>query len=519
MKKAVAHLVEFIKVEKEEEMARTGETEMKGNGTIIMATVKGDVHDIGKNICGVVLGCNNYRVIDMGVMVPVDKIIAKAIEEKADIIGLSGLITPSLEEMVIVAKECKKAGLKLPILIGGATTSKMHTAVKIAPQYDAPVVYVLDASRSVPVAASLLDENLREDFSEDIREEYEELREEYYDGLEEKHLLTIGAAREKKLKIDWSLNPPVNKPAYLGTKVYDNYPLEQLLAHIDWNPFFQVFQLRGRYPNRGYPKIFDDEHVGAEAKRVFEDAQVMLKDIVSKKQLRATGIVGFYPANAVGDDIHVYEDESRDTPKAVFYGLRQQSEKETDEPYYCLSDFVAPKETGMQDYIGMFAVSTGFGCDELVAQYEQDQDDYSSIMAKALADRLAEAFAEVLHEEVRKTEWGYVQDEALSAADMFAVRYQGIRPAPGYPSQPDHTEKLTMWELGDIEAKTGMKLTDSLAMEPAASVSGLYFAHPDAKYFAVGKIDKDQIDDYAARKNMEVPTVEKWLGTILAYDA
>lgn len=518
MKKAVAHLVEFIKLEKEEEMAKTGATEIKGNGTIIMATVKGDVHDIGKNICGVVLGCNNYKVIDMGVMVPCDQIIKTAIEEKADIVGLSGLITPSLEEMVIVAKEFQKAGLKIPILIGGATTSKMHTAVKIAPQYDAPVVYVLDASRSVPVAASLLDENQREDFAEDIREEYTELREEYLEGLEEKRLLSLEAAREKKLQIDWSLKPPVAKPKYLGTKVYDDFPLEQLLSHIDWNPFFQVFQLRGRYPNRGYPKIFDDENVGAEAKRVFDDAQTMLKEIVSKKLLKASGIVGFYPANSVGDDIVIYEDESRETVKTVFYGLRQQSEKENDEPYYCLSDFVAPKETGMADYVGMFAVSTGFGCDELVAQYDKEHDDYSSIMAKALADRLAEAFAEWLHEKVRKDDWGYASEEHMSAAEMFAVRYQGIRPAPGYPSQPDHTEKLTMWQLGEIAEKTDITLTDSLAMNPAASVSGLYFAHEESKYFAVGKIEKDQVVDYAARKKMDTAEVEKWLGTILAYD-
>ncbi|KAJ8661197.1 methionine synthase [Lichtheimia ornata] len=517
MKKAVAHLVEFIKIEKEEEMARTGATEMKGNGTIIMATVKGDVHDIGKNITGVVLGCNNYRVVDLGVMVPVDKIIKAAIEEKADIVGMSGLITPSLEEMVNNAKEFQKAGLNIPIMIGGATTSKMHTAVKIAPQYSAPVVYVLDASRSVPVAAALIDDNQREDFAEDIREEYEELREEYYEGLEDKRLLTIEAAREKGFKIDWGLHPPPAKPTFLGTKVYDDLPLEQLLPRIDWNPFFQVFQLRGRYPNRGYPKIFDDENVGPEAKRVFDDAQKMLKEIVSKKLFKAKGLLGFYPANSVGDDIEVYEDDSREKVKAVFYGLRQQSEKETDEPYYCLSDFVAPK--GIPDYIGMFAVSGGFGCDELVAKFEKDQDDYSSIMAKALADRFAEAFAELMHEEVRKTEWGYASEENISAAEMFAVRYQGIRPAPGYPSQPDHTEKKTMWELGDIAEKTGMTLTDSLAMEPAASVSGLYFAHEQSKYFAVGKVDKDQINDYAARKKMDVQEVEKWLSTILAYDA
>ncbi|RCH83446.1 hypothetical protein CU098_001742 [Rhizopus stolonifer] len=518
MKKAVAHLVEYIKLEKEQDMALSGETEIKGNGTIVMATVKGDVHDIGKNICGVVLGCNNYKVIDLGVMVPCDKIIRTAIEEKADVIGLSGLITPSLEEMVIVAKECEKAGLKIPILIGGATTSKMHTAVKIAPQYSAPAIYVLDASRSVPVVASLLDENMREEFAEDIRDDYDEMREEYYEGLEERRLLTIEAAREKKMEIDWIQHPPAIKPQFLGTKVYDDYPLEKLVDHIDWNPFFQVFQLRGRYPNRGFPKIFDDENVGKEAKRLYQDAQDMLKMIIDKKRLTARGLVGFYPAHAVGDDIEIYTDESCEQVAATFYGLRQQAEKDTEEPYYCLSDFVSPKASHISDYVGMFAVSTGFGCEKLVEQYEADGDDYNSIMAKAIADRLAEAFAEALHEQVRKEDWGYASEEHLSAADLFAVRYQGIRPAPGYPSQPDHTEKKTMWQLGDIAEKTGITLTESLAMDPPASVSGLFFGHEQSKYFAVGKIEKDQIQDYAARKDMDVETVEKWLGTILAYD-
>lgn len=518
MKKAVAHLVEYIKIEKEADMALSGETEVKGNGTIVMATVKGDVHDIGKNICGVVLGCNNYKVIDLGVMVPCDKIIKTAIEEKADVIGLSGLITPSLEEMVIVAKECEKAGLKIPILIGGATTSKMHTAVKIAPQYSSPAIYVLDASRSVPVVASLLDENMREEFAEDIRDDYDEMREEYYEGLEERQMLTLQDARNKKMNIDWIQSPPPGKPTFLGEKVYDDYPLEKLLDHIDWNPFFQVFQLRGRYPNRGFPKIFDDEHVGPEAKRLYDDAMEMLNKIISQKLLTARGIVGFYPAHSVGDDIEIYTDETCQEVKCVYYGLRQQVEKETEEPYYCLSDFVSPKDSGVPDYLGMFAVSTGFGCEKLVEQYEAEGDDYNSIMAKAIADRLAEAFAEALHEEVRKNDWGYASNETLSAADLFAVRYQGIRPAPGYPSQPDHTEKKTMWDLGQIAEKTGITLTESLAMDPPASVSGLFFSHEQSKYFAVGKIEKDQIEDYAARKNMPVPEVEKWLGTILAYD-
>ncbi|KAI8361736.1 methionine synthase [Blakeslea trispora] len=518
MKKAVAHLVEFIRIEKEQDRLLSGETEIKGNGTIVMATVKGDVHDIGKNICGVVLGCNNYKVIDLGVMVPCDVIIKTAVEQKADVIGLSGLITPSLEEMVMVAKECQKAGLKIPILIGGATTSKMHTAVKIAPQYASPVIYVLDASRSVPVVASLLDDNLKQDFAQDIREEYDEMREEYYEGLEERCLLSIEAAREKKCQIDWLKHPPAIKPSFLGTKLYDDYPLAKLVDHIDWNPFFQVFQLRGRYPNRGFPKIFDDEHVGAEAKRLYQDAQEMLNTIISEKRLKARGLVGFYPAHAVGDDIEVYSDESRSEVIATFYGLRQQAEKDTDEPYYCLSDFVSPKASDLPDYIGMFAVSTGFGCDELVKQYEADGDDYNSIMAKAIADRLAEAFAEALHELVRKEDWGYASQEHMSAAELFAVRYQGIRPAPGYPSQPDHTEKETMWRLGSIAEQTGIVLTESLAMDPPASVSGLLFGNEQSQYFAVGKIEKDQVKDYAVRKDMKVETVEKWLGTILAYD-
>ncbi|KAI7895084.1 methionine synthase [Mucor mucedo] len=518
MKKAVAHLVEYIKIEKEQDMAVSGETEVRGNGTIIMATVKGDVHDIGKNICGVVLGCNNYRVVDLGVMVPYDRIIKAAIEEKADVIGLSGLITPSLEEMCITARECEKAGLKIPIMIGGATTSKMHTAVKIAPNYSNPVIYVLDASRTVPVVASLLNDKLRDDFVEDIREEYNEMREEYYEGLEDRKLLSLANARNKKMSIDWIKNPPAPKPTFLGEKVYDDYPLEKLVEHIDWNPFFQVFSLRGRYPNRGFPKIFDDEHVGEEAKLLYKDGREMLQMILDKKLLTARGIVGFYPAHSNGDDIEIYTDESCEKVAGVYYGLRQQVEKDTEEPYYCLSDFVSPKASGIPDYLGMFAVSTGFGCEKLVEEYEADGDDYKSIMVKAIADRLAEAFAEALHEEVRKNDWGYASDERLSAADLFAVRYQGIRPAPGYPSQPDHTEKKTMWDLGKIGEKTGIVLTESLAMDPPSSVSGLYFGHEQSKYFAVGKIDKEQILDYSQRKNMPVADVEKWLGTILAYD-
>ncbi|RUP46241.1 vitamin B12-dependent methionine synthase [Jimgerdemannia flammicorona] len=510
MKKAVAYLIDFIQEEKLADAAANGDTgEPKGNGTIIMATVKGDVHDIGKNITGVVLGCNNYKVIDLGVMVPYDKILKAAIDEKADVIGLSGLITPSLEEMTVVAKEMERAGFKIPLLIGGATTSKMHTAVKIAPKYSNPVIYVLDASRSVPVVASLLDPNQKEEFAQDIAEEYDELRQEYYDGLEEKRLLTLQAARNKGFKINWQASPPARKPEFLGTKFLDNYPLEKLLDRIDWNPFFQVFQLRGRYPNRGFPKIFDDEAVGAEAKRLYDDAQKMVKQILKNKSLTARAVVGFYPANSVGDDIQIYEDETRSKVLTTFFGLRQQTEKENDEPYYCLSDFIAPKETGLPDYLGIFAASAGFGADALADKYkEQDLDDYSSIMVKAIADRFAEAMAEKLHEDIRKEYWGYAPEESLTAADIFAVKYQGIRPAPGYPSQPDHTEKLAMWDIADIakqsgtefvfmhsnhNAHLGITLTESLAMDPGASVSALVFGHSQSTYFAVGKIDKDQV--------------------------
>ncbi|RUS14427.1 vitamin B12-dependent methionine synthase, partial [Endogone sp. FLAS-F59071] len=368
----------------------------------------------------------------------------------------------------------------------------MHTAVKIAPRYSNPVIYVLDASRSVPVVASLLDPNQKDEFAQDIAEEYEEMRQEYYDGLEEKRLLSLQAARNKAFKINWQMSPPAQKPAFIGTKLFDNYPLEKLLDRIDWNPFFQVFQLRGRYPNRGFPKIFDDETVGAEAKRLFDDAQTMVKQILKNNSLTARAVVGFYPANSVGDDIQIYEDETRSTAVKTFFGLRQQNEKESDEPYYCLSDFIAPRETGLPDYLGIFAASAGFGADELSNKYRDDQDDYSSIMVKAIADRFAEALAEKLHEDIRKEYWGYAPDEELTAADLFAVKYHGIRPAPGYPSQPDHTEKLAMWDLGDIAKQSGITLTESLAMEPGASVSALVFGHRESKYFAVGKIDKDQ---------------------------
>eukprot|EP00898_Chlorokybus_atmophyticus_P000980 jgi/Chlat1/1883/Chrsp145S02203 len=534
MKRAVAHLIPFM--EEEKRLARlanpdAAEEKESNAGVMVIATVKGDVHDIGKNIVAVVLGCNNYKVIDLGVMTPCDKILAAAKEHKADVIGLSGLITPSLDEMVHVAREMEKQGLKIPLLIGGATTSKMHTAVKIAPQYSGPAVHVLDASRSVTVVQSLLDPNKKEEFNADIADTYAEMREEFYASLEDRKYLPIAKARANHLKVDWSLpeNKPVT-PSFLGNKVLTDFPLEQVLEDIDWNPFFQargscylrdgelVWQLRGRYPNRGFPKIFNDETVGAEAKRLFEEANAMLKDIVDKKLLQLRGIVGFYPANSDGDDIIIYTDESRSEVLTTFYTLREQGEKETEQPYLALSDFVAPVGSGVKDYLGMFAVSAGFGLDEMIQKFKDTHDDFSYIMAEALADRLAEAFAEVLHEIVRKEYWGYAKDENLSAEDKLKVKYQGIRPAPGYPSQPDHTEKTTMWNLMAIQDQTSIELTESLAMLPAASVSGLYFANKCSEYFAVGKITSDQVHDYAARKGMPVQECEKWLGPMLSYE-
>eukprot|EP00842_Homolaphlyctis_polyrhiza_P006501 jgi/Hompol1/6852/HPOL_005097-RA len=523
MKSAVAHLIPFMETERLAALAAQNITSDNAddayNGVVIMATVKGDVHDIGKNIVGVVLGCNNYKVIDLGVMVPCDKILEAAITHKADVIGLSGLITPSLDEMVYVAKEMERKGMKIPLLVGGATTSKMHTAVKIAPRYSNPAIHVLDASRSVVVVSTLLDQKNRDDYVDDISDEYEDLRAEHYEGLKDRRYLTIAEAREKRMKIDWT-NFEAPRPTFLGTKVFEDYDLGSLISHIDWNPFFQTWQLRGKYPNRGYPKIFDDETVGSEAKKLFDDASVMLKDILDRKLLKASAIVGFYPANAVGDDIELYTSEDRNEVSCKYFGLRQQAEKDSDsdEPYYCLSDFIAPKSTGKPDYVGAFAVSVGFGVDEACIEHEKNHDDFSIIMLKALADRLTEALAEVLHERVRKEFWGYAPTENLTTEDMLAVKYRGIRPAPGYPSQPDHTEKITMWRQMEIEAATGIGLTESLAMTPAASVSGIYFAHPQSSYFAVGKISKDQIIDYAARKNMSVEDVEKWLAQNLCYD-
>eukprot|EP01100_Stratorugosa_tubuloviscum_P006976 TRINITY_DN2946_c2_g1_i1.p1 TRINITY_DN2946_c2_g1~~TRINITY_DN2946_c2_g1_i1.p1 ORF type:complete len:1257 (-),score=636.92 TRINITY_DN2946_c2_g1_i1:64-3795(-) len=514
MKKAVSILVPIM----EEEKQKLG-LELKNAGVVLLATVKGDVHDIGKNIVGVVLGCNNYKIIDLGVMVPCDKIIQVAIQHKVDIIGLSGLITPSLDEMVFVAREMERNRLKIPLLIGGATTSKIHTAVKIAQNYSTPTIHVLDASRSVVVVSSLLNEELKQEFTDEVSLEYAELRDSYNASLKDRRYIRLNDSRNKSLskRIDWKNFKPV-KPSFIGTRVFENYDLSKLIDNIDWNPFFTLWQLRGKYPNRGYPKIFNDETVGSEARKIFNEANQLLKEIIDKKLFQAHAVFGFYYANSVGDDIEIYSDENRTTTIATFYGLRQQSEKDVDDPYLCMSDFIAPKTSGIIDYIGTFAVSTGFGSDQLAKKYESQNDDYNSIMCKALADRLAESFAETLHATVRKELWAYSESENLNSEQLHRCKYTGIRPAPGYPVQPDHTEKRTIWNLMKVKETVNIELTETLAMLPAASVCGLYFAHPQSKYFAVGKITKDQVIDYAQRKSMQIEQVEKWLSPILAYD-
>ncbi|XP_038670351.1 methionine synthase isoform X1 [Scyliorhinus canicula] len=524
MKKAVGYLIPFMEKDREERLAQSDNSEEISpyQGTIVLATVKGDVHDIGKNIVGVVLGCNNFRVIDLGVMTPCDKILRAAIENKADIIGLSGLITPSLDEMIYVAKEMERLGMKMPLLIGGATTSKTHTAVKIAPRYSAPAIHVLDASKSVVVCSQLLDNDLKDDYFEEVTEEYEEIRQDYYEYLMDRKYLTLEQARKRGFQIDWLSHPKPVKPTLIGTQSFPDYDLKRLMSYIDWKPFFDVWQLKGKYPNRGYPKIFKDKTVGEEAKKVFQDAQNLLNTLIEEKRLTARGIIGFWPAQSVGDDIYLFAEDTfphTGEPVAKFHGLRQQADKDTNstEKYCCISDFIAPSDSVVPDYIGVFAVAC-FGAGLLSKQYEEDGDDYNSIMVKALADRLAEAFAEEMHARVRKEFWGYSPDESLGATDMHRIKYAGIRPAPGYPSQPDHSEKITMWKLASIEENTGIVLTESLAMTPAAAVSGLYFSSPQSMYFAVGKITQEQVEDYAARKQMRKEDIEKWLGPILGYD-
>jgi 5-methyltetrahydrofolate--homocysteine methyltransferase len=503
MKKAVAYLQPFIEQEKSQSR--------KGIGKILMATVKGDVHDIGKNIVGVVLACNNFEIVDLGVMVPCEKILETALRENVDIIGLSGLITPSLEEMTRVAGEMERRGFHIPLLIGGATTSSNHTAVKIAPAYRGPVLHIKDASRSVGACRSLMDPTSRLQLVRQTEAEYDRLREDHGSRQATKRYLAIAEARKNGMKADWA-RVSITKPSFLGTKVFDDFDLNEIKARIDWSPFFLTWELKGKYPN-----IFKDKTIGQEARRLFDDAQGMLEEIIRKKLLKAKAVVGLFPANSVGDDIELYTDDTRTQTRIIFHTLRQQVLKSDDKPYYALSDFIAPKESGVKDYLGGFAVTAGIGLDVLVEQYQRDHDDYKAIMATALADRLAEAFAERLHELTRKQFWGYAPDEDLDEEAVLQCRYRGIRPAPGYPACPDHTEKRALFDLLEVEAKAGIALTENYAMIPASSVSGIYFAHPDSKYFALGAIVKDQVEDYAARKKMTVAEVEKWLGPNLGY--
>jgi 5-methyltetrahydrofolate--homocysteine methyltransferase len=500
MKKAVAYLLPYMEAEKK----ASGKNQPQGR--ILMATVKGDVHDIGKNIVGVVLGCNNYEIIDLGVMVPCEKILQTAREKQVDMIGLSGLITPSLDEMVHVAREMKREGLKLPLLIGGATTSKAHTSVKIAPNYNEAVVHVLDASRAVSVVGSLINPQLKPAFVQNVRSEYEKVRAQHA-GQQAKPLLTIEEARQHRTPVDWKMSD-IPKPEFTGVRVIKDFSLSELVPFIDWSPFFHTWELRGRYP-----AILEN----VEAKKLFDDAQKLLSEIVSKKLLTARAVYGFFPANTIGDDVELYTDDSRKGVLTTFHFLRQQMQKPADQFNHSLADFIAPKDSGRADYLGTFAVTTGHGVPELCARFEKDHDDYNSIMTKALADRLAEAFAEYLHKQARR-DWGYGRNEKLSHEDLIREQYRGIRPAAGYPACPDHTEKQLLWKLLDVEKNTGIQLTESFAMWPASSVSGLYFAHEQSKYFAVGKIGRDQVIDYHLRKGMDLRTVERWLGPNLNYD-
>src|ERR1700761_9044665 len=508
MKKAVAYLTPFMEAEKEA-MAAAGQ-EVRAQGKIVLATVKGDVHDIGKNIVGVVLACNNYEVIDMGVMVASEKILARAREENADIIGLSGLITPSLDEMVHVAREMERQGFKLPLLIGGATTSRAHTAIKIAPNYSEPVVHVLDASRAVPVTTSLLSEDGKSAFVVAHREEYEKLRKSH--AQPKLKMVGIETARKRRTPIEWRAED-IPTPSFTGVRALDNFPLATLRDFIDWSPFFHTWGLKGIYP-----RIFEHPEYGAQARQIHSEANALLDKMVAEKLITARGVYGFFPANAVGDDVELYTDNTRTKVQQRFHFLRQQANREGSEPCRSLVDFIAPKETGLQDYIGAFAVTSGICLKELCDSYRAKNDDYNAIMAEAIADRLAEAFAECLHKKVRE-EWGYGKQEGLSNADLIEETYRGLRPAAGYPACPDHTEKGPLWNLLDVQKNTGMLITESFAMWPGSSVSGLYFAHPESRYFSLGKIDKDQVEDYAERKGMSVKEVERWLGPNLNYDA
>jgi 5-methyltetrahydrofolate--homocysteine methyltransferase len=506
MKKAVAYLVPFIEKEKGEGSTR------RINGRILMATVKGDVHDIGKKIVGVVLQCNNFEIIDLGVMVPCSKILETAREQSCDIIGLSGLITPSLDEMCHVAREMNREGFRIPLLIGGATTSKIHTAVKIAPNRPDATIYVTDASRAVGVAQQLITDTNKDEFVESVQREYEELREQHGARLSRSNLVTLEQARNNKVKVDWDGYVPP-EPVETGIKVFAGYDVARIVELIDWGPFFATWELAGVFP-----RILDDEIVGPEARRLFEDAKAMLAEMVDQKWLTANAVIGFWPANSVGDKIEIYEDDSRRTIKAVIQPLRQQMPKPPERPNISLADYVAPRSGGLRDFIGGFAVTAGIGLDEIVDRFERDHDDYNSIMAKALADRCAEAFAEHLHVRVRKEFWGYAPGESLDTTALIQEEYRGIRPAPGYPACPDHTAKGTLFDLLDAPKQTGIQLTESFAMMPAASVSGYYFFHPNAAYFGLGRIGRDQVEDYAENMGVTLEEAERWLGPNLGYE-
>ena len=509
MKKAVAYLLPYIEAEKQPGDADTT------NGTIVMATVKGDVHDIGKNIVGVVLQCNNYTVIDLGVMVPAQKILAAATEANADMIGLSGLITPSLDEMSNFAAELQRLGLKLPLLIGGATTSRAHTAVKIAPRYEGPVVWVKDASRSVPTAASLLSDEKRPAFMAEVFRDYESIRERHAAKRNDRPLLSYADALAERTPIDWTGYVPP-RPAMLEAepiRTLTGYPLGELRRYIDWQPFFNAWELKGRYPD-----ILNNPASGEAARKLFQDGQQMLDKVIAEGWLQANGVLGFFPAAAVDDDLEVYTDESRSEVALKLHHLRQQGHHRDGVPNRSLADYVAPKSTGLNDWVGGFAVTAGLGAAERVKAFKESMDDYSAILLESLADRLAEAFAERLHERVRREFWGYAADEALDNESLIAERYRGIRPAPGYPACPEHTEKRTLWHLLDVERRTGIELTESMAMWPGAAVSGWYFAHPDSRYFVVGRLARDQIESYAQRKGWTLTEAEKWLSPNLGYD-
>ena len=504
MKQSVAYLTPYL----EEEKKKNANT--KARSKVLLATVKGDVHDIGKNIVGVVLACNNFDVIDLGVMVPTEKILDEAVKHKVDVIGLSGLITPSLDEMVGVAKEMQKRGISIPLIIGGATTSRIHTAVKIDPNYDAPVIHILDASRSVSICTELLNAS-KGKLVDSIKLEYEKLREGHANRNQKKNFLSYEDAKANRTSIDWSTTS-ITKPQFVGTKTLE-VDLSTLREFIDWSPFFRTWMLTGKYP-----AILEDEVVGTQAKELFDDANQLLDEIIANKSLTAKGVIGLYPAAAIGDDVVVYEDENRDKELTKFHFLRQQAQKRGDQPNSSLSDYIAPKESGLKDYIGFFAVTSGIGIEAILEKFEATNDDYNSILVKALGDRLAEAFAEYMHFKVRTDFWGFAKEETLDNEDLIAEIYQGIRPAPGYPACPDHTEKRLLFKLLDVEKNAGIKLTESCAMYPASSVSGFYFSHPQSRYFGVGKLQKDQIIDYAQRKGKSVEEIEKWLGPTLAYN-